>query len=74
MTRHGSLTEDDRTILTHLHAAGPLTTKELGEDLDDVGRAAYARLVRLHRLDLVDRFQADRSGPVLWAIKATRRP
>lgn len=67
--RHGALTELDEVILAHLAAVGPLTTKELQEDLEDVGRAAYGRLIRLHRLGRVDRAQIGNSTPVLWSLR-----
>lgn len=67
MTKRGTLTELDEVILAHLTAVGPLTTKELQEDLDDVDRAAYGRLIRLHRLGRVHRFQMARSTAVLWS-------
>lgn len=68
MTKRGALTEADDLILQHLFAAGPATTRELQEDLDNVGLAAYARLVRLHRLGLVDRLSTGPSRPVLWWV------
>ncbi len=65
--RRGGLTELDEVILAHLAAVGPLTTKEVQDDLEDVDRAAYARLVRLQRLGLVHRYQVGNSTPVLWS-------
>lgn len=68
MTRRGELTEDDRLILDHLRGVGPLTTKEIGEDLDDIGSKAYGRLARLARLGYLARFQIGRSTTVLWGV------
>ncbi len=63
-----ALTETDRQILDHLHSAGPLTTREVGRDLDDIGQGAYGQLMRLYRLGHVTRFQLGNSTPVLWSV------